>query len=197
MKRTFLSILTVFLTTFTGISYSSAQNYDDQDPLAHRHEVKLNLSKTIISLSPEVSYEYILKPDMSIGGRLSLMVGDNSISKEVLGNFQLNPYYRWFFTSNGSSARRVAKGFFAEVNMAMTSYNSYIDGNKDIIINGEPIRNGSTSPLNLGIGFGIGWKYVSHSGWVCDILYGGGRNFKSQNLPGWFVVGGISIGKRF
>lgn len=182
-------IISVFALLFAGAISVNAQNYDDMDPMAHRHEVKVNLAKTILARTPEFAYEYILKPDMSVGGRIGFALGENEGVRQTMGDFQAMPYVRWFFTSNGETARRVAKGFFAEVNMAFTSYKSYVD------MYSEMDGVSRSSALGVGVGLAIGWKYVSRSGWTCDLTYGAGRNF--SGLVDWYAVGGLTVGKRF
>lgn len=199
-KSVFSLLACLVIGMLYGTQTASAQNYDKIDPLAHRHEVKLNVAKAVISLRPEVEYEYILRPDMGLGGRVCVALGENSRTKEMMGNFQVMPFFRWYFTANGESARSVARGFFAEVNTAITSYSHhtkyYESALDESYLTKDP---DSSSFVALGLGISVGWKYVSRGGWTCDLGIGVGRNLgtKGEGFGSFYTVSGITIGKRF
>ena len=61
MKKN-IAIISVFLL----ISLFSLNAQQDLE-LTHRHEVKINLGSSVFLAFPEVSYEYILSEDMTVG----------------------------------------------------------------------------------------------------------------------------------
>lgn len=192
MNRRFFTLMACALLGVIGFGRTAvAQDYDTLEPMSHRHEVKVNLGLTILAKAPEIEYEYLLKPDMSVGGRVGLTLGEEG--RLILGDFRALPYFRWYFTSDGETARRVARGFFAEVNSGLTSFSTAA---KDL---SPDVRKGA--PISWGLGVGTGWKYVSRSGWTCDILYGIGRYFNKpfghEYNAGIYMTGGLTVGKRF
>ena len=66
MKK--LAVIFLFLL-FSGIIHLKAQ--EDLE-LTHRHEVKLNLGSSVFFAFPEISYEYLLNEDMSVGVAVGL-----------------------------------------------------------------------------------------------------------------------------
>ena len=66
-------------------------NAQESLELPHRHEMMLNLGSTVILSFPELSYEYILNKDITIGAAMRL-----SFDKEDGSGFNAKPFARWF-----------------------------------------------------------------------------------------------------
>lgn len=148
--------------------------------LFKRNEFKLNLPMTIFVSTPEISYEYILQEDLSLGATANVNLGDENENT----NFIVMPYARWFFGGSHDSMQKYAAGFFIEANVALVGYE------KEIMT----VPNTSKEDkVGLGAGVAIGWKYVTKNNWIGEIFFGGGKIFQDGGYPRI----GITIGKRF
>ncbi len=173
--------ITAILSLFIISSLFCLKAQDDNE-LTNRHELKLNLATSVYLAFPEVSYEYILSEDMSLGAALGFSVdkGDSGYS------FLATPFFRWFFSR---SMQQPGAGFFIEANAAM--------GTHDVYNYNPPMEE---SMFTAGLGMAIGWKYLSKNNWVGDLFFGAGRNFiydKKYDDVSIYPRLGISIGKRF
>ena len=142
------------------------------------NELKLNLALTIFGSYPEISYERVFKEDLSFGFSAGVGIGDRYIM-----NYNLTPYFRWFFGGSSRSMEKIGAGLFLEANGALFGIEHY---------NNDSWRFENT--FGAGIGMAVGWKYVSRNNWVGEFYFGGGRDFVNDDL---FPRMGISIGKRF
>ena len=175
MKKHLLSLLALVLV---GTSSLSAQDYQNE----FRHnEIKLNLIG-IFMPAIELQYDYIIRPDMSVGADVSFGLGD---AYPIA--YQVTPNYRWFFGGNTQSAQKYGAGFFIEANLAAFGYRH------DMYENGQSVRQMETG---FGLGAAIGWKYLSTGNWVGEVFIGAGKNFLDTGLPA-YPRGGLMIGYRF
>ena len=171
-----------------SILYLNAQvNLD----FPHRHELKLNLVTSAFSF-PEVSYEYILNNDFSLGAAMGL-----GFDKEDGVGFNATPFARWFFCRKD---KQPATGFFLEANVAMGT--EYIYTTYSLIGSNYYSRTEKEAMFAVGIGLAAGWKYLSKNNWASELFLGLGRNFiydkiiLENDVSGYLRIG-ISIGKRF
>ena len=202
--RHILSFGLVMTSSLAVGTMAAAQGvyFDDSDSgvadIKHRHEVYVNLTRTIISHMPELGYEYIFTPDMSTGARISVNAkADNNKINQL---FQATPYFRWYLTADGSSERRMAKGFFAELSASFTAYKKLENTTIGYEVSGPGTytvkeHKNNSSLTGLGLAVSAGWKYVSRSGWTCSLFSGLGTNFIGYD--GIYHMGGITVGKRF
>ena len=162
-----------------------------QNDLANRHEFKLNLGTSVFMAFPELSYEYIVSDDMTVGAALGFGFDTKEYDPY---RFRATPFLRWFF----GRMQQPAAGFFIEANAAM--------GTQDIYTyNYTPSTNTNSylkdkSMFTAGLGLTVGWKYLSKNNWVGDLFLGAGRNFvhdKEYDNVSIYPRLGISIGKRF
>lgn len=161
--------------------------------LTHRHELKLNLGSSVFLAFPEISYEYILSEDMSIGAAVGF--GFDTDNGDGY-SFKVTPFLRWFF---GRNAHQPATGFFLEANGAMGTQDVYslypTQGNNNW-------ESKSESMFTAGLGLAVGWKYLSKNNWTGELFLGLGRNFVYDKVYtdddiSLYSRIGISIGKRF
>ena len=90
------------------------------------------------------------------------------------------PYYRQYHYSNLK-----ASGTFTEINGLLNYYKyNYIQ---------DDINKGIQESWGAGFGVAVGYKYVSKSNWIFEVLLGGGFN----TLYFLYPRTGILIGKRF
>lgn len=155
--------------------------------LTHRHEVKLNLGSSLFAVFPEVSYEYILSDDISLGAAVGY--GFDTKGRGDY-NFKATPFARWFFSPGD---RQPATGFFLEANGLMGSQDFYkYDSSMESQIK-------YYNNFVAGLGLAAGWKYLSKNNWTAELFLGGGRYFIYDNDAQNPLYGrlGIYIGKRF
>lgn len=172
----FLAIFTLSLSGFT----------QETDKL---NEVKLNLPLTIFGSYPEVSYERILNPDISLGASFGIALDKERYPYQ----FMFTPYFRWFFIGNKRMNEKQGAGFFIEANGAVFTRTL-----SEIPYPGGSETMERESKTGAGLGVAIGWKYLSKNNWVGEIFTGVGRNFikNKYNYQGYPRIG-ITIGKRF
>ena len=60
------------------------------------------------------------------------------------------------------------------------------------------VNNNNVNEMGLGVGFSIGGKFIIKSGWIFEILGGGGRNFINRDsITEAYARIGVILGKRF
>ncbi len=178
------------------IIFTSLASFGQEQEIKKKtNEIKLNVFNALIFKSFDLTYEYLINDESSVG--LSFMANlnnDFSDGPDYNEKYAITPYYRHFFS------RKYAMGFFIE---AFGMYNNqeidqyYYDYNDDYFA--EP---DITVPRtnNFALGFSIGGKFVSSKGFVFEFFGGIGRNLFSSNDANSteFVPRlGISLGYRF
>ena len=150
--------------------------------LTHRHELMLNLGSTVILSFPEVSYEYILSDDITLGVAMRL-----SFDKEDGTGFNTKPFARWFLRRKD---QKPATGLFLEAHTALGTQYVY-----DIYTFEKEAM------FAAGVGLAVGWKYLTKKNWTGELFFGLGRNFiwdkEIEKDFSEYLRIGISIGKRF
>ncbi len=157
-----------------------------------RNELRFNLLTSVIGF-PEINYERILATNMSFGlaGAVTFTNREEKSQDYLLG------FYRVYF------GKKLANGPFIEANLGAVY-------NKNQIYNGgyiyeDPCPNCYTiynqyyyekSSLNLGVGFAIGYKFLSKNGLLGEVFGGLGRN-SGEPSRDFYPRVGVSIGKRF
>lgn len=189
MKKS-IAILSFFI--LTSMYCIEAQDYNTE--LTHRHELKLNLGSSVFLAFPEISYEYLLSEDMSVGGAVGF--GFDTDNGDDY-SFKATPFLRWFF---GRKSHQPATGFFLEANGALGTQDIYslrtTPGNNNNWVST------SQSMFTAGLGLAVGWKYLSKNNWTGELFMGLGRNFVYDKVYtdddiSLYSRIGISIGKRF
>ena len=98
-------------------------------------------------------------------------------------NFSFIPYYRVYFGDKPNA------GFFIDGNVALYSQ-KHTDG--------DFFTNAKEGGIGFGLGFGIGKKYKTKSGWVGEFSFGLTRTLiNSDKINLIYPRGGITIGKIF
>jgi len=161
MKKLF-SLIFIITTAFSVYSQESTGPARENEEILKKNEIKFNLPLAIFGSAPEVSYERIINADISVG--TSLTIGLDRDMYPI--TFAFTPHFRWFLAKN-RSADKNADGFFIEANGSLYSqsveYYPYYDGNT-----GPEV----TSQFGAGLGLAIGWKYLTKSNWVGEVLIG-------------------------
>jgi hypothetical protein len=142
-------------------------------------ELKLNVLYALGEF-PEISYEYILNEENSVGA--SLAIGDFEGFDDNL-KFAFTPYFRWYF------GKKRAAGFFAET-FAMLNV-----AEDDYFFNSNDATGETGTGFALGVAFG--GKWVTKRNWVFELYTGYGRNIINDDITQDVPRAGITLGKRF
>lgn len=193
MRKVFIVSFILFLSN--AVSLQAQEELE----LTHRHELKLNLGSSVFMAFPEVSYEYLLSEDMTVGAA----VGFGFDTEDSDGySFKATPFLRWFFGDinwwglRSRGMQHPATGFFLEANGAVGSLDIYSYDYLDY----SSVYTKEKSLVTGGMGFAFGWKYLSANNWTAELITGAGRNFnydKDYYESKIYLRMGISIGKRF
>lgn len=193
MRKIFIVLCILFLSNAVCLRAQEGME------LTHRHELKLNLGSSVFMAFPEVSYEYLLSEDMTVGAA----VGFGFDTQDSDGySFKATPFLRWFFGDinwwglRNRGMQHPASGFFLEANGAVGSLDIYSYDYIDY----SSVYTKEKSLVTGGMGLAFGWKYLSKNNWTGEILMGAGRNFnydKVYDESKIYARIGISIGKRF
>ncbi len=166
---------------FLCISLFSVSVFAQAYPvLTEDHEIKFNIGLFLATTSVEMSYEYFLGEDTSIGGTVYF----DSDSTDYNGDFGLGANFRAYF------GYRPRSGFFAE------AFGLYYTGE-------EELESGGIRPTadysSVALGLGLGNKWVTRSQRFSLEIFGGfGRNINPEEFQDSFMYrGGLAIGFRF
>ena len=180
-KITFIIVL--FLTTI-----AIAQEKEEKNPqdVNKKHEVKINAISLLAFEWLDVSYEYLINEESSVGiGVLTSFNNDNDL--EEYRKFSLTPYYRRYFSN------QFARGFFVE---GFGMLHKYEDDN--YFYNGNNTINTPKERTEFAVGISAGGKFITKNGFSAEIYLGIGRNVGGDDNSHEAVGrGGISLGYRF
>lgn len=187
MKNTFLCIACLFVF----VSGVFAQNDSIQDPYKKDNEIKINAVFLLVGAF-EASYERNLTESSSVGMSMFIPFDEENFDTDL--NFYVSPYYRIFF------GKKYASGFFLEGFGMVSSYDeresSFIGSDFDPLI-----MDVDRKFTNVALGFGLGGKWVTKSGFVFELSSGIGRNIINNSVDNQdyqFVVKfGFNLGYRF
>lgn len=162
--------LVVILVLF-GTSFAQAQQ-----------EIKVDLFDGLIMKSIEVSYEYFLNEESSVGLSAFFNLEKQSASFRYNEDTMFTPYFRHHFPSQTNW------NFFGEVFIGINN------GEEKIKVDEV---NTYEKYTDAALGVSAGTKYISAKGFVIDIYAGLGRNLFDSLSPSMVVRGGINVGYRF
>jgi hypothetical protein len=168
MKKTLSTLL--FLITFTAFSQA------DSTYVKH-HEVKINAFNILIFKTIDLSYEYLINEESSVGVSLLFNLNDEDTDGPYYNEtFAFTPFYRRYFS------KKYAQGFFMEgfgmYNKQQSYYYEY-----DIAGPDGTVRSYTTDQKtdNFALGISLGAKFVSERGFAFEFLAGVGRNIFTSN----------------
>lgn len=154
-----------------------------------KNELKGNALMLVIGM-PEFTYERLLNEESGMGASLAF-----SLTDDIETKFALSPYYRFYF------GKKPAAGFFVEgfgmLNMIDVEDELYYD-----------YETGTYTPLegdkyfDFALGFSVGAKWMTKSGFLFEINSGIGRNLFNPDKNDYYdntivAKGGFILGYRF
>ncbi|SEC47873.1 hypothetical protein SAMN04489761_3106 [Tenacibaculum sp. MAR_2009_124] len=139
-----------------------------------RHSLSLDVIAGLAFPAFNPRYEYVLNKYSGIGADLNINF-DNEKGSEILEKFSFSPYYRQYFFSKEDYG---AKGFYGEGFLKFYTY----ENDFNFWFDNSTNTNDKTY-FETAVGVGIGWKWVSDSGFLIDINGGLGRNLGFADDP--------------
>lgn len=200
MKKILQTISLVLISYYSVFSQSVKEKFEESKEYANsielaqtgKNEIKFNLLTSVIGY-PEITYERILATNMSIGSVAAFSFNDrtNQFQDYLLG------FYRIYF------GKKIANGPFIESNLGITHnkdtenyiYYDYAPCAVCDFIYYPPYEQKKTT-INMGIGFALGYKFLTKNGLQGEIFGGLGRN-SGNAIKEMYPRVGVSIGKRF
>ena len=192
-KQLFLILLTISVIakaqTKSDTIETESQKSMTELSKKKRHSLSLDVIAGLVFPAFNPRYEYVLNKYSGIGADLNINFDDENES-QILEKFSFSPYYRQYFFSKEDYG---AKGFYGEGFLKFYTYEN------DTYFFGDPIIN-TKAYFETALGVGIGWKWVSNSGFFIDINGGLGRNLgfaddpNDRDLTGKF---GVNFGWQF
>jgi hypothetical protein len=173
--------IVLLLGLFVGIvGYSQ----EKQATVFPRNEIKGNALFLVLG-ALEVTYEHLITEESGFGSSISITATDDFQSK-----FAITPFYRFYF------GRKPAAGFFVE---GFGSLNSYEDENFFDIFSSWQNKYSTVKRTDFALGFGLGAKWLTRTGFVFEINGGVGRNLFNSSDTDFQIIGrgGVTVGYRF
>jgi hypothetical protein len=218
MKRIIIPLL------FTIVSYSQndVQNVrvikDDSQVTElvnslGKNEIKLDVIDLLFQPALSLSYERISDSYSSFGGDIFINFNNANSSVSWSDRFTISPFYRFYFLNKKDFG---GAGFFVELFSKFSFADhtvEYVYGIYDELT--EPYYEFvDESYFDIGLGVGLGRKWINKKGITFEIMFGIGRYLLEDagrpedmpygadevfydNRPEVTFKGGISIGKRF
>ncbi len=148
-----------------------------------QQEIKLDIFDALALKTIEVSYEYYLDDQSSIG--ISGLINFEKESSDFRYNEKraITPFFRHYFTAD-SQWNFFGEGFF-----------SLNFGEKEIPLDGGANRFKDYTDGALGVA--VGTKYISARGMTIDLYGGIGRNLFNSDAPVLVPRVGVNVGYRF
>tara|TARA_B110000285_G_scaffold208119_1_gene248064 strand:+ start:41 stop:625 length:585 start_codon:yes stop_codon:yes gene_type:complete len=175
-KQLFLILLTISVIakaqTKSDTIETESQKSMTELSKKKRHSLSLDVIAGLVFPAFNPRYEYVLNKYSGIGADLNINFDDENGS-QILEKFSFSPYYRQYFFSKEDYG---AKGFYGEGFLKFYTYEN------DTYFFGDPITNTEVY-FETALGVGIGWKWVSNSGFLIDINGGLGRNLGFTEDP--------------
>ena len=175
-KQLFLILLTISVIakaqTKSDTIETESQKSMTELSKKKRHSLSLDVIAGLVFPAFNPRYEYVLNKYSGIGADLNINFDDENGS-QILEKFSFSPYYRQYFFSKEDYG---AKGFYGEGFLKFYTYEN------DTYFFGDPITN-TEAYFETALGVGIGWKWVSNSGFFIDINGGLGRNLGLTDDP--------------
>ncbi|HIP48156.1 MAG TPA: hypothetical protein EYG92_04215 [Lutibacter sp.] len=179
--RKFLFLLVV-LTAFPSFAQDKS------------NEIRLNAFSVIAFKQLDLSYEYIISEESSVGLSLALDLDKKNRNGFFGGNtdYIITPYYRYQLPED------IIDGLFLE---AFLAANGGVNKNKiettDTKASEDEEGYEYLEYNDFAFGLGGGYKYISDGGFIAELYGGAGRNLKGGDAPDVLVRVGVSFGFRF
>jgi len=151
-------------------------------------EIGLDVFDLALFRTIDVSYEYIKNSEFGFGLSARVNLTDEYSILSFIEKYSITPFFRYYFFNKQDYG---SKGFYTEVFLKFFGRDVY-DG--WFGTSGDKIN----SHFDAALGIGLGYKFVSRSGFILDLNVGMGRSLRLSDLEDVGVArGGITFGYRF
>jgi hypothetical protein len=201
MKKVALLIMCLVVTSITRAQedQTDSQKRLDDFTAVKKHELSLDVVAALAVPALNPRYEYILGRYSGVGADVYISLEGDNNNLDYYEIFSFNPFYRQYFFSKKDYG---AKGFYAEGFLKFYSFEDYVD---TFDSTGSYTSRQDESFFETAIGAGIGWKWVSNSGFMIDLGFGIGRDLgiSDYDQDSWsgkgsvVLRGGLNFGWRF
>ncbi|XLS28049.1 hypothetical protein ACJD0Z_12665 [Flavobacteriaceae bacterium M23B6Z8] len=179
MKKYLLLVLVSISMIANAQNKTESDETDSQKRMtefskAKRHSLSLDVLSALVFPAFNPRYEYVLNKYSGVGADLNINF-DNENGSEILEKFSFSPFYRQYFFSKEDFG---AKGFYGEGFLKFYTYE-----NDFTLFIGDAANTTTETYFETAFGIGIGWKWVSDSGFIIDINAGLGRNLGLADDP--------------
>lgn len=149
-----------------------------------QQEVKVDIADALVMKSLELSYEYYISNQSSLG--ISALFNFEKESSDFRYNEEqmISPYFRHYFTANRNW------NHFGEIFLGINT------GSKRVNQEGSDtsVKKDFTDGA---LGVAVGSKYVSNGGFVVGVYAGVGRNMFTNDSYAVVPRAGVNVGFRF
>lgn len=170
MKKVIVAF--IFFTSF----FSQAQ--------LRKQEVSLDIADALIIKTIEVSYEYYLSAQYSLGISGLVNLQRREASFRYNENTMFTPFFNYYLTTNKNW------NYFGQVFVGINS------GEKEIDLIGSNAKD-YEKYTDGALGVALGTKFITNAGITISALAGVGRNLFSNNSPSLVPRIGLNIGYQF
>ena len=180
-------LLPFLLLCYSFGAFSQTSESGFPQDIDKKHEVTMNALTLIVSEWIDVSYEYLINEESSIGVDIQFGLDENR-DFDTYRTFSITPNYRRYFSD------KYARGFFVEAFGMLHSYKDFY--NYDFLTN----TSSEETLTDFSLGISVGGKWVTKSGFVAEAFLGIGRNLFNDDENDLIEVAGrvgISLGYRF
>ncbi|CAM1374096.1 conserved exported hypothetical protein [Tenacibaculum litopenaei] len=161
---------------FAAVLFMSSLGYAQQ-------EVKIDIADALIMKTIDVSYEYYISDQSSVGLSALFNFEKKSADFRYNENSMISPYFRHYFTTNRNW------NHFGEIFLGINSGERKVE-----IAGGNHVY---TKYTDAALGVVVGTKYISNGGFVVGAYAGLGRNMFSSNSYAIVPRAGVNVGYRF
>ena len=174
--KNILVIIVLFVSVF-----GFGQEKDKVSVFGRKHEIKIGAIHLLVAPILEGTYEHIYSKDLTYGASLLINLNNKDYYDE---EFSVTPFVRFYFQETKEYG---AQGFFVE------GFGKFLSGKYSPLFSSVTPKSYSAAAL----GICLGKKWTNSSGFVFEILSGGGRTIGGSNKPDGIFRGDLLIGYRF
>lgn len=149
-----------------------------------QQEIKVDIADALVMKTLELSYEYYLSDQSSVGVSALFNFEKRSSDFRYNENQMFTPYFRHYFTSNRNW------NHFGEIFLGINS------GEREIDLDGSNTKV-YKKYTDGALGVAVGSKYVSNGGFVVGVYAGLGRNMFASDSYSIVPRAGVNVGYRF
>jgi hypothetical protein len=185
----------LFLALFS-VAFASAQ--EEEKTLEGRSEVRVDLLSLALKSEPNLTYEYFINKDWSIGVFGGYVTGSkleddfDSGNRNNLPKYEVNPFVRYNLSKSQKSF------YFAEVFVSANG-GDFKETIRRVDENGNGYYvNEKSTYSDFGVGGGLGYKLYIKEKIAIELNVGFGSNlFNTDKSPDVISRVGLSLGYRF